>query len=106
MSTTGSRAGTRVTLAAATYTNITTQCEALGDSVRINHTLDDLEVGLVTDGETPSALPTIAAAGSVIVEKTQESTLDIYAYSTAGGDIWIEAKDKVKITGTTGTTSA
>jgi len=105
MSTTGSRAGTRITLAAATYTDITTQFEALGDSVYIVSTLDDLEVGLVTAGETPSALP-VVTAGAVKVTKGHESALDVWAESTAGGDIWLVAADKQVVVDVTGTTSA
>lgn len=107
MSTTGSKAGTRVTLAAGVYTDITTQFELLGDSCYILTDLDDLEVGLVTSGETSTALPEILDAGkAVLVFKTHESTLDVHAKSTAGGDIWIVAADKFVITGTTGTTSS
>lgn len=106
MSTTGSRAGTRVTLAAGVYTDITTEFEALGDRVRINHTLDDLEVGLVTSGQTSTALPTIADSKCVVVEKTHESTLDVHAMSTAGGDIWLVPMDEIVVSGTTGTTSS
>jgi len=106
MSTTGSRAGTRITLAAATYTDITTQFEALGDSVYVQSLLTDWEVGLVTDGETPSALPDINEAGSVLVTKTHESTLDVYAYSVGGGDIWLVAADKIVVNSVGGTTSA
>jgi len=95
----------RVTLVADTYTDITTQFEALGDSVKITSTLDDLDVGLVTSGETPTVLPDVDA-GAVIVEKTRESTLDVYAYSLLGGDIWLTAHEAQKITGTTGTTSS
>lgn len=105
MSTTGSRAGTRITLAAATYTDITTEFEALGDSVYIQSTLSDLEVGLVTAGQTPSALPEVSA-GAVLVTKTHESTLDVWAESTAGGDIWLVAADKEVVNSTGGTTSA
>ena len=106
MSTTGSKAGTRITLVADTYTDITTQFEALGDSVYVNTTLTDLEVGLVTGGETPSALPEILAAGAVKVTKTHESTLDVWAYSTGGGDIWLVPADKYVVDTIGGTTSA
>ena len=106
MSTTGSRAGTRITLAADTYTDITTEFEALGDSVRVNTILTDLEVGLVTAGQTPTALPEILAAGSTLVTKTHESTLDVWAYSTVGGDIWLVPADKYVVNGTTGTSSS
>lgn len=105
MSTTGSRAGTRITLAAATYTDITTEFEALGDSCYIVSTLDDLEVGLVTATETPSALPEVSA-GAVKVTKTHESILEVWAESTAGGDIWIVPADKEVVTSIGGTTSA
>ncbi len=106
MSTTGSRAGVRITLVADTYTDITTQFEALGDSVYVNTTLTDLEVGLVTAGQTPTALPEILAAGSTRVEKTHESALDVWAYSTGGGDIWLVPADKYVVTGVTGTSSS
>jgi len=106
MSTTGSKAGTRVTLAAATYTDITTQFEALGDSVYVISDLTDWEVGLVTAGETPSALPDINAAGAVKVTKSHESTLDVWAVSVGGGDIWLVPADKYVVNATTGTTSA
>ncbi len=106
MSTTGSRAGTRITLVANTYTDITTEFEALGDSVYVNTILTDLEVGLVTGGETPSALPEILAAGATKVTKTHESALDVWAYSTGGGDIWLVPADKYVVNGVGGTTSA
>ena len=106
MSTTGSKAGTRVTLVADTYTEITTQFEALGDSCYVLTDLTDLEVGLVTAGETPTALPEILAKGAVRVTKTHESALDVWAYSTGGGDIWIVPADKYVVNSIGGTTSA
>jgi len=106
MSTTGSKAGTRVTLAAATYTDITTQFEALGDSCYVISDLTDWEVGLVTAGETPSALPDINAKGAVLVTKTHESALDVWAVSVGGGDIWIVPAHKYVVNSIGGTTSA
>lgn len=106
MSTTGSKAGTRITLVADTYTDITTEFEALGDSIYVVTDLTDLEVGLVTDGQTPTALPEILAAGAVKVTKGHESALDVWAYSTAGGDIWLVAADKYVVVDVTGTTSS
>jgi hypothetical protein len=106
MSTTGSKAGTRITLVAATYTDITTEFEALGDAVYVISDLTDWEVGLVTAGQTPTALPDINAAGAVRVEKTHESTLDVWAVSVGGGDIWLVAADKYVVTSVTGTTSS
>lgn len=106
MSTTGSKAGTRITLAANTYTDIDTECAALGDAVMILSDLTDWEVGLVTATETPSALPDINEAGSVLVTKTHESVLEVWAYSVAGGDIWIVPAQKLVVSGIGGTTSS
>ena len=106
MSTTGSKAGTRVTIAAGAYVDITAEFEALGDSCYIITDLTDLEAGLVTSGQTPTALPEILAAGSVKITKTHESTLDVYVHSDTGGDVWIVAADKYVVTGVTGTTSS
>ena len=64
MSTTGSKAGTRITLAANTYTDIDTECAALGDAVIILSDLTDWAVGLVTATETPTALPDLKNGGS------------------------------------------
>ncbi len=48
-----------------------------------------------------------ARAGAVKVTKTHESTLDVYVFSTAGGDFWIVPADKQVVTdGTTGVTSS
>lgn len=106
MSTTGSKAGVRITLAAATYTDITTAFELLGDSVYVSSDLTDWEVGLVTGGETPSALPDINEAGSVLVTKTHESALDVWAVSVGGGDIWLVPAQKLVVNGVGGTTSS
>ena len=63
------------------------------------------EPGLVTAGQTPSALPEVSA-GAVKVTKGHESTLDVWAESTLGGDIWLVAADKEVVVDVTGTTSA
>jgi hypothetical protein len=99
---------TKVTLAAATYTSLEAVCDALGgDEFKILSALTDLEVGLVTGGETPSALPEVEGAGlAVKIIKPNETTLELWAESTAGGDIYVHAGGSEYIIDVTGTTSA
>jgi len=99
---------TKVTLAAATYTSLEAVADALGgDEFTILSALDDLEVGLVTGGETPTALPQVEGEGlAVKVLKANETTLELWAESTAGGDIYVHAGGSEVIFDTTGTTSA
>lgn len=99
---------TKVTLAAATYTSLEAALDAIGgDEFVIVSELTDLELGLVTATETPSALPEVAGAGlGVRVFKANETTLELWAESTAGGDIYIHGQGNEVIFDTTGTTSA
>lgn len=106
MSTTGSKAGTRITLVANTYTDITTEFEALGDSVVISCDMANWEIGLVTSGQTPTALADIDEAGSVLVTKGNESALDVWAYALLAGDIWLVPANKHAVVDVTGTTSS
>ncbi len=98
----------KVVLAAATYTSLETQADALGDGVfKVTSDLADLDVGLVTAGETPSVLPAIdQAAQAVEVYKTHGSTLELWAHSVIGGEIQIENMGNPVVVDVTGTTSA
>ena len=83
---------TRITLVAATFTNITTQFEALGNAVKVLTSLTDVSVGFVRDGHTPTALRAITGGvngPAAILVKPEGSTDDVYAYSTAGGNIYL-----------------
>ncbi len=99
---------TRVTLAAATYTSLEAVCDALGgDEFTILSALTDLEIGLVTAAQTPSALPQVEGGGlAVKVIKPNETVLELWAESTGGGDIYVHAGGSEYIVDTTGTTSA
>lgn len=99
---------TRVVLAAATFTSLEAVCDAEGDGQYVIHSdIVDLEVGLVTGGETPTALPEIDDADVAIrVMKPHESTLEVWAHSIIGGNIYITAMGQPLIMDTTGVTSA
>ncbi len=99
---------TKVTLAAATFTSLETVADAEGDGeIVIRSKLVDLEVGLVTAGETPSALPEIDTVGQAVrIFKPHESVLEIWAHSIIGGDIEVESMGNPIISDTTGVTSA
>jgi len=99
---------TKVTLVAATYTSLEAVCDALGgDEFVILSALDDLEVGLVTAGQTPTALPEVEGEGlAVKVMKPNETVLELWAESTAGGDIYVHAVGYELIFDTTGTSSS
>jgi len=92
---------TRVTLVADTYTNITTQFEALGNNIKVLTQLTDVSVGFVRDGITPTALRSITggvAGPAALMSKPEGSTDDVYAYSTAGGNIYLHGNtDHVEV---------
>ncbi len=99
---------TKVTLVADTYTSLETVADALGgDEFKIVSALTDLAIGLVTSGQTPTALAEVEGAGlAVKVWKPNESTLELYAFSTAGGDIYVHAGGSECIWDTTGVSSS
>lgn len=99
---------TRVTLTANAFTSLEATVDALGTGrIKIRSDLVDLEVGLVTAGETPSALPEIDAKGvAVLIMKPHESVLEVWAHSVIGGDIYVSVAGNPLIVDTTGVTSA
>jgi len=81
---------TRVVLVAATFTNITTQFEALGNRVKFLTELTDVSIGIVKAGQTPTTLRAITggvAGPAAIMEKPEGSTDTVWAHSTAGGNL-------------------
>lgn len=100
-------ATTRVVLGAASYTSLETVVDALGEGEIIIRTpLTDLDVGLVTGGETPSALPEVDDADiAVRILKPLESTLEVWAHSIVGGNIYVSRAGPPIIKDTTGVTS-
>ena len=88
---------TMVQLVAATFTNITTQVEALGNYTKVLTALTDVSLGIVKDGHTPTSLQAISGAGkAVIMFKPEGSTDDVWAYSTAGGRIELHSNGAVE----------
>jgi hypothetical protein len=92
---------TRVTLVADTFTNITTQFEALGNAIKVLTDLTDVSVGIVKDGHTPTTLRAITGGvngPAAVMSKPEGSTDDVWAYSTAGGNIYLHgAGDHVEL---------
>ncbi len=81
---------TKIVLVAATYTNITTQFEALGNRVKFLTALTDVSIGIVKAGQTPTTLRSITGGvngPAAIMTKPEGSTDTVWAYSTAGGNI-------------------
>ena len=99
---------TRVVLAATSYTSLETVVDALGEGeIVIRTDLTDLDVGLVTGGQTPTALPEVDDADvAVRVIKPLESTLELWAHSVVGGNIYITRSGPPIIIDTTGVTSS
>ncbi len=88
---------TRIELVAATYTNITSQFEALGNRIKVLTALTDVSIGFVRDGHTPTALRSITGGvngPAVIMNKPEGSTDDVYAYSTGGGAIYLHGNSE------------
>ncbi len=93
---------TRITLVADTFTNITTQFEALGNRVKFLTTLTDVSIGIVKDGHTPTTLRAITGGvngPAALMSKPEGSTDDVWAYSTAGGNIYLHGNstDSVEV---------
>lgn len=99
---------TRVVLAAATYTSLESVVDALGEGeIVIRTTLADLDVGLVTAGQTPTALPEVDDADlAVRIIKPLESVLEVWAHSVVGGNIYVSRAGPPVIFDTTGVSSS
>ena len=87
---------TRIDLVAATFTNITTQFEALGNRVKFLTTLTDVSIGIVKVGHTPTTLRAITGGTNgpaAIMSKPEGSTDTVWAYSTDGGNLYLHGND-------------
>ena len=89
---------TIVTLAAATFTDITTQFDALGARIKFLTALTDVSIGMVKAGSTPTTLRAITGGGlAAVMQKPVGSTDTVWAHSTAGGRLELHADGGVQV---------
>ena len=87
---------TRIDLVAATFTDITTQFNALGNRVKFLTDLTDVSIGIVKVGHTPTTLRAITGGvkgPAAIMSKPEGSTDTVWAYSTGGGNLYLHGND-------------
>jgi hypothetical protein len=85
--------GERVVLAAATWTSLAAQVTILGENVRVITPLSDARVTLVAAAVTPTGGSTGVAVvtDKAIAVNVGKGTGDVlWAYSTAGGNIYVQ----------------
>lgn len=93
---------TRIDLVAATFTNINSEFEALGNKVKVLTELTDVSIGVVPSTHTPTALQSITGGtngpAAIVVKPKGDSREVVWAYSTAGGAIYLHgsANDSVE----------
>ena len=96
----------RILLAANTWTDITTQVKEVGEAVIVRAEVDDISLGLVVTGETPTDAPALAQYKGYVVIVKAETTDKVWAHSTAGGFLQVDKFVGGAIFDNTGVTSA
>jgi len=88
---------TRVELVADTFTNITTQVAALGNYTKVLTALTDVSLGIVKAAGTPTGLQAVTGGGKAVILFNPEGSTDtVWAYSTAGGAIYLHSNGGVE----------